>query len=56
MERFSVQPLRVPYLPGDGLGLQTTRLTHRDTTMKTHALNFDSTANVTAYDKVKDKY
>ena len=43
-ESFNVQSFRVPYLHRAGLGLETTWLTHKDTTIRTCALNFNSTA------------
>lgn len=38
--------LRVPYLPEASLGLQTTRLTHKDTLLGLCALNSDSSSTV----------
>lgn len=45
--------LRVLYLPGVGLGLQTTWNTHEDTTARTCFLNSDSTANINVYNEGK---
>lgn len=52
-ESFNVQSLNqsplfalpIHYLPGVGLGLQTTWNTHKDTIARTCVLNSDSTAN-----------